>query len=88
MNIVREYEEKVPTWALCYLVNNDYSGIEEEDKAMVDKFWDKYQRKADMFHCIVTLNFPDDIDAEKYFSPTPAFGLACDVVDCTVVFMN
>lgn len=88
MRIVKEFEEKVPTWALCYLVNNDWSGIEEEDKELVDKFWDKYQRKADMFNCVVTLNFPDNIDEDKYFSPTPSFGGACDVVDCAVVFMS
>jgi len=88
MEIAKKFEEKVPTWALCYLVNNDYSGITEEDKEMVDKFWDKYQRKADLFHCIITLNFPEDIDRDKYFSPFPAFGLACEVVDCEVVFLS
>ena len=88
MNIVKEYEEKIPTWALSYIVNNDYSGITEEDKEMVDRFMNKYQRKADMFHCIANVTFPDDIDAEKYFAPFPAFGLACDVVDCKIIFMN
>jgi len=88
MKIQAEFSEKVPTWALSYLVNDDCSGITEEDKEMVDKFWNKYQRKADMFHCFVTLNFPEDIDNEKYFCSTPSFGLACDVVDCEVIFMN
>lgn len=88
MEIVKRTGEKIPTWSLCYLVNNDYSGITEEDKEMVDKFWDKYQAKADLFHCIITLNFPEDIDSEKYFYHSPAFGLACEVVDCEIIFMN
>lgn len=86
--IIIKYKEKVPTWALSYLVNGDYSGITDEDKELVDEFWNKYQNQADIFNCIITLNFPDDIDSDKYFCPFPAFGLACDVVDCTVVFVD
>ena len=88
METKAEFEVKIPTWALCYLVNNDYSGITEEDKEMVDKFWDKWQKKADQYECNIVLSFPDDIDAEKYFSPSPVFGLACDVVDCTLAFLQ
>ena len=28
--------EKIPVWAMCYLVNGDYSGITDEDKAIAD----------------------------------------------------
>lgn len=88
METKAEFGFKIPTWALCYIVNNDYSGITEEDKEMVDKFWNKWQKKADMYECVVVFSAPEDIDAEKYFYPSPEFGLACDVVDCTLTFLQ
>ena len=33
--------EKIPTWALAYLINGDPSGLEDEDIAMVDKWQDR-----------------------------------------------
>ena len=29
--------EKVPTWALCYIINGDPTGLSDEDIKMVDE---------------------------------------------------
>lgn len=30
--------EKIPTWALCYIINGDPTGLSDEDIKMVDGF--------------------------------------------------
>lgn len=67
----------VPTWALCYLINGDLDGLEFGEKEMIDD-WQQRNGILDVF-C------PDDIDSEKYFTPCPPFGIACDVVECECV---
>ena len=29
--------EKIPTWALCYIINGDPTGLSDEDIKMVDR---------------------------------------------------
>ena len=31
--------EPIPTWALCYLINDDRSGLTDEEIAMIDKWY-------------------------------------------------
>lgn len=33
--------EKIPVWAMCYLVNGDFSGMTDEDKDMADEWWER-----------------------------------------------
>lgn len=35
--------EKIPTWALCYIINGDPTGLSDEDIKMVDGFIQKWQ---------------------------------------------
>lgn len=35
--------EKIPTWALCYIINGDPTGLSDEDIKMVDGFMQKWQ---------------------------------------------
>ena len=66
----------IPTWALCYLVNGDSSGLEPEDKKLVDD-WVEQTRKGGCLDVCCQGSKP-------YFTGHPAFGLACDVEDCDV----
>jgi hypothetical protein len=65
-------KESVPTWALCALINGDFTGLEDEDITLVEK-WLKTTG--------YTVISPDD-ESESYFDPFPAFGLATDCIDC------
>lgn len=69
---------RIPTWALCYLANSDASGLDAEDKKTVDEWVERTRNGGRIDVCPPS-------DGEPYFTPYPAFGLACDVEDCDVV---
>ena len=67
--------ERVPQWAVCYLVNADDSGLSPEDKKLVDDYVERLLKKKHL--CLLG---PID-GTESEFEPHPAFGLACGTVD-------
>jgi hypothetical protein len=76
MGIKTDVIEKVPQWATTYIMYNDDSGLNGDDKKLVDDFEDKLLKKKLRLIC------PID-GTENEFEPYPAFGLACDTVDWT-----
>ena len=68
--------EKIPQWAVCYIVNADDSALEPDDKKLVDDYVDRMERQGLRLVC------PID-GTESEFEPYPAFGLACETVDFT-----
>lgn len=66
--------EKIPTWAIPAIINDDMEGIEESDINMIQKWFE--ETGYDYVCCP---------DGDSYFSPYPAFGLASDVYDCVCV---
>ena len=71
--------EQIPVWALCAIINDDYTGLSpEECKTIMD--W------LDETHYDI-IEPPHDDDS-PYFCSHPAFGLASDVYDleCTCIF--
>jgi hypothetical protein len=60
-------EVNLPTWALCAIVNDDYSGLSDEDETQVRKFVAKH---GDVF----------DSDETVYFHWNPAFGAATSCI--------
>lgn len=66
--------EGVPNWAVCGLVNGDWSGTPDEDRKMAEE-WEKELNKDGYI-----LMSPID-GTECGFNRYPAFGLACDTVD-------
>lgn len=73
--------EKIPTWALCYLINGDASGLTDEDIAIADKWCE--------VNNVTVVCAPDASEGEcsSYFSHCPAFGLPSDVIDCQVMIL-
>ena len=97
MHKISEYTElKIPDYALSYLVNNDSSGIEEEDIKNIDSFMEQFYTEAKENDGNVIFNTSEIIDGdgeileyqEPYFCHFPVFGLACNVVDCTVLIVK
>lgn len=72
------FSARIPTWAICYLVNSDDSGLDAEDRKTVDEWVERTRNGGRIDVCPLP-------DAEPYFTGYPAFGLACDVEDCDVV---
>lgn len=71
--------EKVPTWAMCYLINDDPEGITDEEKAEIDEWWEKNRVE------ICSPIFDENGDWDNYFTTHPLFGKATDVVDCEIL---
>lgn len=66
--------EGVPNWAVCGLVNGDWSGTPDADRKMAEK-WEKGLNDEGY-----TLTSPIE-GTHNDFNPYPAFGDACDTVD-------
>ena len=81
-------QEKIPAWAICYLVNGDLTGLTEEEIETVQK-WEKDNKVIDVSPKRITGKNGEEGDiAEPYFSSYPAFGLPTDVYDCDVICME
>ena len=68
------WKMEIPTWALCYLVNGDTDGLDDEEIEMVDDWCSR--NNVEMVDPIS--------DGSTSFSPHPEFGDACDVKECFV----
>ena len=73
---MEKYIEKIPTWALPAIINDDYSGLEERDISQIREWLE-----VNDYHTICPPNEED----EPYFSWEPAIGTATDVYDCTCI---
>lgn len=80
MKTVIERTEKIPSYALSYVVNGDASGLEEKDLETIDSFMDKF------FMLGTVIVSPQD--SEEYFTDNPAFGLPCMVVDTDIIVLT
>lgn len=69
----------IPTWALCYLINSDPSGLTDEEIAMIDKW--------SVENNVMTVCTASEQEGEcfPYFTHYPAFGLPTEVIDCNVM---
>lgn len=70
--------EAIPTWALCSIINGDDTGLEDEEIQLIQSW---FEETGYDYVCS-----PRD-DAEPYFTPYPAFGKACDVMNCECVIL-
>ncbi len=87
MKTVLEFDElKVPDYAMSYLVNGDASGLPDEDKAAIDKWYAQFVEAAQTAGG-VALFVPGP--GEASFTWSPAFGKACSCVfDCVVAILR
>lgn len=69
--------EKIPAWALCYIINGDPTELNDEDIKMVDDYMEKWQ---------VEIVSPLSQDGNSSFSHYPAFGLPAEVEECKVIY--
>jgi len=76
--------EQVPAYALSYLINGDDSGISSEDQATIDKWYNDYASRLLPGEQLVISPSEDG----EHFTWNPAFGLACDVVDCEILILK
>jgi hypothetical protein len=86
MKLVDYIKEDVPEWALSYLVNSDASGLEDEEIEEIDDWYNHMaSRLMEQYPCVVDLVFNDEEYYGDNFTPYPAFGKACNTVQCAFV---
>lgn len=73
--------EKVPCWAVCPIVNDDYSGLNDEDVSILENWLKKLDEDN------ICLRGPIE-GTESEFEPYPAFGLASDTIDFSAEILN
>lgn len=76
MQIKEKHVERIPSWALCAIINDDRTGLEDEDIEILDKWLNENR---------YDLVCPPNDEDEGYFTHYPAFGLPCDVYDCVCI---
>ncbi len=72
--------ERIPTYALPYLVNGDATGLTDEDIEIIDK---AVSRNG--IEIVVPIAEDVEADPQPYFSSSPMFGLPAEVEDCIVI---
>ena len=68
----------IPTYAVTYLEYGDSSGIEQDDIDNIDEW---LTRELNGFESLV---FEWNHENNESFVHTPEFGLACQVIECTI----
>ena len=69
--------EKIPTYMLPFFINGDFDGYtDSEIEAALN-----WQKENEIKQVVVA----DCEDYRPFFSQYPAFGLACEVVECECV---
>ena len=82
METIESYTVEVPEYALCYIVNNDASGLNDEDIKNTDNFMEEYYDRASELKGHVIFSTTEE---EGSFNPFPEFGLACNTVTCKIL---
>jgi hypothetical protein len=84
MKLIDYCEDRIPDYALSYLVNGDASGLEDEDQANIDSWLESCRGRLAKLYPEAHLDFWVE-DGEPSFVHRPAFGLACSCVHGAVV---
>lgn len=72
------HDLRIPSWALCYLVNNDPEGLTDDEITRVNDWC--------ATNHIVEVAPPTYPNCDAYFTAYPEFGdWPCEVYDCDVL---
>jgi hypothetical protein len=86
MKEVARYENlEIPSYALCYLVNADASGLEKKDKELIDWYMEQFYQEAAQAggHVIFACG-----KGKCGFTHFPEFGLPYYCVECTILIVK
>lgn len=68
----------IPTWAICPLVNNDSSGITDDEERILTSWVTRELKKYKMFHCLC----PNESTPERFATWNDIICQVGDVIDC------
>lgn len=73
--------ERIPTYALGYLVNGDPTALDENEVKMIDKIC-----RTQKIEVVCPIRESVEGDCQPYFSSSPMFGKPTEVEDCIVIY--
>jgi hypothetical protein len=80
--------DNIPIWALCYIINDDNSGLTENEINQVNKSLESIARyNIDTTKKVQSYYFTTSDNDDESFCHHPAFGLACNVVKMNLVIL-
>ena len=82
METIESYTVEVPEYSLCYIINDDASGLNDEEVKNIDTFMQEYYDRASELKGHVIFSTTEE---EGSFNPFPEFGLACNTVTCKIL---
>lgn len=86
MKTIAEYTDlAIPNYALPYLVNDDPSGLNSNDLAMITRYMQPFYEEAEKVSGHVIFSPGEEIGE---FKMRPEFGLGCDVSRCTILIVS
>lgn len=71
----------VPSYAICYLVNDDPSGLSDDDIKNINNWVDSMKKEG---KC---MDVSPISGRDEYFDSTPPFGLPCNSIDCWINYL-
>ena len=80
----KQQNARVPSWALSYLINGDYSGITEDEKTTVDKWLDGMNKWVESIGGNPLYMNINPVTEHEFFTKYPEFGLPCDCTECDI----
>lgn len=75
--------EKIPTYALPYLVNGDTGNLTADEIERIDDICRKLG-----IGLVVPITDSEEGGTEPYFSSVPMFGLPTEVEDCIIIYKD
>ena len=69
--------EKIPTYALPYMINGDATNLYDDEIEKIDNIFREYGIESVI---------PKGEEHETYFSNSPMFGKPTEVMDCIVIY--
>lgn len=73
--------ERIPTWALSYLVNGDATGLKKSEIKMIDQLL-----RTQRIELVCPIMDSIECGTQPYFTTEPLFGKATEVEDCIVIY--
>ena len=74
--------ESIPEWALCYCINSDATGLNEEEILIINEWMQDWQVE------IISPIADEEGNYHTFFTHYPLFGLATDVIECDIIYHN
>jgi hypothetical protein len=77
----RQQNAKIPSYALPYLINNDSSGLSQDDIGIIDRWLDDWLEASRGVEGYIVISPTGE---SEHFTRFPEFGLPCMYIECDI----